>query len=499
MKKNFCMLLVALLLLAFAPASLAEETATVDMTEPVEIEIMAYFVMDVDPDTDPIMQYLEEKFNVDFTITLTNIDNYADTLNMRVASGDMPDWFRITDQSVYGVLQEDGLLLNVSELVDKYGFENIQAAFDAPNASILATDGVFYRVPDTIGKLCRCIYFRADWLEELGIETPTTYDEMVEALRQIVEADPDGNGTTGLTCYGLWCLEGIAPSWTGYNTWGQDADGNLVYWYEDDNYKDFLAWVNMLYEEKLLDNELFVNSYETCMEKLNTGRAGFYMMNLNTTWWSNNATMLANYDPEARLGVTVPMLEGPAGAYAATDIGYYADSAFSADMDETKAARILAIMDFLLSDEGRELTLYGYEEGKYYEVVDGKKVQKEDVVNLEWGQALHFMGELADFGTSDMLASAPEVVEWYAYLDDPANCAPNLTGYFYNEDATAIWAEVTEVATRYTTAFVTGEMDIETQWQEFQDAMNAAGLQEYKALLKEYVDAQGIELGSVLS
>ena len=31
------------------------------------------------------------------------------------------------------------------------------------------------------------------------------------------------------------------------------------------------------------------------------------------------------------------------------------------------------------------------------------------------------MGELADFGTSDMLASAPEVVEWYAYLDDPAN------------------------------------------------------------------------------
>ncbi len=124
---------------------------------------------------------------------------------------------------MYGVLQEDGLLLNVSELVDKYGFENIQAAFDAPNASILATDGVFYRVPDTIGKLCRCIYFRADWLEELGIETPTTYDEMVDALRQIVEADPDGNGTTGLTCYGLWCLEGIAPSWTGYNTWGQDA------------------------------------------------------------------------------------------------------------------------------------------------------------------------------------------------------------------------------------------------------------------------------------
>ena len=45
-----------------------------------------------------------------------------------------------------------------------------------------------------------CVERFIDRLEELGIETPTTYDEMVDALRQIVEADPDGNGTTGLTC-----------------------------------------------------------------------------------------------------------------------------------------------------------------------------------------------------------------------------------------------------------------------------------------------------------
>lgn len=43
-------------------------------------------------------------------------------------------------------------------------------------------------------------------------------------------------------------------------------------------------------------------------------------------------------------------------------------------MSEAKAARILAIMDYLLSDEGRELTLYGNKEGVYYDLVDGKKV-----------------------------------------------------------------------------------------------------------------------------
>lgn len=493
--KKLVSLFLALMMLLTASAALAE---TVDLSEPMEIEIMAYFVMDVDPDTDPIMQYLEEKFNVDFTITLTNIDNYADTLNMRVVSGDIPDWFRINNQSTYGQLQMDGMLLNVSEYVDKYGFENIKATFELPNAPALATDGAFYRIPDTLGNLCRGVYYRMDWLEELGLKAPTNYDELYEVLKAVVEADPDGKGTTGFTCYGLWCLEGLAASWTGYNIWGQNQAGEPIYWYEDDNYKEFIKYINKLYVEKLLDNELFVNSYETCMEKLNTGRAGFYMMNMNTTWWSNNKIMLANYDPEAKLGAIIPLLEGPAGICNPTYFGFSADSAFSAELDEAKAARILAIFDYLLSDEGRDLTLYGYEEGKYYDLVDGEKVQKEDVVNLEWGQTLHFMGEIADFGSNDRLARDQEVVDWYAFVEDQQYARSEKTGYFYNEDASAYMAEISEVVTRYTTAFVTGEMDIEENWAAFQDAMYAAGLAEYKALLKEYIDAQGIVLDYIM-
>lgn len=492
--KKLVSLFLALLMLMTAGA-FAE---TVDMSEPMDIEIMAYFVMDVDPDTDPVMMYLEDKFNVNFKISLTNIDNYADTLNMRIASGDIPDWFRINNQSVYGQLQEDEVLLNVSEMVEKYGFENIKATLEGPNASVLATDGVFYRVPDTIGKLVRGTYFRQDWLDELGLKEPTNFDELYEVLKAIVEADPDGNGTTGFTCYGLWCLEGLAPSWVGYNTWGQDADGNIMWWYEDDNYKDYMKYLNKLYAEGLLDNELFINSYETCMEKLATGRAGYYMMNMNAIWWSNNKTMLANTYPDAELGAAIPMIEGPGGALAARDLGFSADSAFSADLDEAKAARILAIMDYLLSDEGRDLTLYGYEEGKYYDTVDGKKVQKEDVVNLEWGQTLHFMGEIADFGTGDRLATDPTVLEWYDYVGDTENCAYNVTNYFYNEDASVIMADLNEIVTRYLTGFVTGEIDIEEGWATMQDELDAAGLEDYKALLKEYCDAQGIVFDSAI-
>ena len=87
MKKLLSLLCVLALLLGIAVSACADE---VDFTKPLDIELMAYYVMDI-PDDDPIMVYLENKFNVNFKLTITNIDNYNDTLNMRIASDDMPD------------------------------------------------------------------------------------------------------------------------------------------------------------------------------------------------------------------------------------------------------------------------------------------------------------------------------------------------------------------------------------------------------------------------
>lgn len=490
MKKYLSVLCALTLLLGmFAfPASAAE----VDLSKPMEIELMAYYVMDI-PEDDPIMVYLEDKFNVDFKLTITNIDNYNDTLNMRIASGDIPDWFRIRTDSVYRTLAEDGVLLGLDEYVEKYNFENIRKTFELNNAKLLRVDDVFYCVPDTAGKLVGGIYYRADWLEELGLEPPKTFDELKTCLQKIVEADPDGMGTTGFTTYGTGWLEQCLPAFVGFFDWGVKEDGSLIFEYEHEGYKDYLKFWADLYAEKLLDQEIYINSYETCMEKLASGRTGFYIMNMNTTWWSNNKAGLSQFDPEAKLGALYPYPEGPAGALNGANMGFSASSSFNADMDEEKAARMLAIMDYLLSEEGRELTLYGYEEGMYYDTVDGVKVQKEDVVNKAWGQQLHFMGEIADFGTGDRLARDPELVGWNEHLDSDL-IRHNKLRYFANDEATKLKAEINEVCTQYNTAFLTGEMDIEEKWDEFQQKMKDAGLDKYRDLLQQYAIENGIEL-----
>ena len=495
MKKLLSLLCVLALLLGIAVSACADE---VDFTKPLDIELMAYYVMDI-PDDDPIMVYLENKFNVNFKLTITNIDNYNDTLNMRIASDDMPDWFRATDNSVYRQLAEDGMLIDVGEYVEKYNFENIRNTLNLPGANGLTVNNAFYCVPDTVGKLTPGVYYRADWLEELGLEVPQNYDEFKTVLEKIVEADPDGMGTTGFTLYDFGQIEtNMLPGWLGYFEWGVQDDGSLIWKYEDEDYKAFIKYFADLYANKLLDQEMFVNSYETCMEKLASGRAGFYIMNLNTTWWGNNKAGLAQFDPEAKLGALVPCMEGPKGKFIGASFGFYANSAFNANLSEEKVARMLAIMDYLLSDEGRDLTLYGYEEGMYYDLIDGQKVQKEDVVNKAWGQSLHFMGEIADFGSNDRLARDPELIAWNEALDDANLTRLAKLNFFYDEEASRIGAEMWEIISAYRTAWLTGEKDIDATWNECQQKLKDAGLDRYREILANYVQENNIQLDKAL-
>ncbi len=487
--KKIVSLLLALLLMAAAPMAMAAE---VDMTEPMDIELMAYFVMEVD-EKDPIVQFINDKFNVNLKLTITSEANYDDTLNMRIAGADIPDWFRVTDQGVFNQLVEDGALLNVSEMVEKYNFENIAAQLNVNSkAAFLANDGVFYRIPDTLGCLNRGIFYRLDWQEKLNLETPKTWDEFAEMCRAFAEADLDGIDSTGFTAYGnVSGLEIAQSSFTGYRNWGITSTGDYIYKYEDDNYKAMIEyWRDLFAEDGTLDPEIMISSYTEAMEKFCTGKVGALMMNVNSTWYSNMSQTLTSYKSDAKLGLMMPLPAGPAGSYMNSYFGFSADSAFSADLDEAKAARILAIFDYLLSDEGRDLTLYGFE-GQHHDVVDGVKVQREETLNTEWGQCQHLLGEVADFGTNDRLITNPTMIEWVNYSTNPDNVRADTLGYFSNERADVISASINELRTQYLVPMITGEMDVDAEWGNFQKALKDAGIDELRGIVKEYYESKG--------
>ncbi len=487
MKKLLCTLLAVLTMLV-GTSVLAEQ---VDMTAPMDIELMAYFVMEVN-ENDPLIKYINEKFNVTLKPTITSEANYKDTLNMRIAGGSLPDWFRVTDQGVFNQLVEDKKLLNVSEMVEKYGFENIAAQLEVNGkASFLANDGVFYRIPDTLGSLNRSIYYRLDWLKALGLEEPTTWEEFADMCRAFAAADLDGIDSTGYASYGdIAGMEMAQSAFTGYRNWGITSDGEYIYKFEDDNFKAMIKFWSELYaEEGTLDPEILISSSTDSIEKFCTGKVGALMMNVNSTWFSSINSTLKAYKPDAELGLMVTMPAGPAGAYMNTYFGFSADSAFNGSMSEAKAARILAIYDYLLSEEGRELTLYGFE-GQHHDVVNGVKVQREATLNAEWGQLQHLLGEVADFGTNDRLITEPTMIKWVEATSNPENVRADLLGYFSNERASVINSSLNAVKTKYLVPMVSGEMDVDAEWDNFQQAMKDAGIDEYREMVKAYYESK---------
>lgn len=94
--------------------------------------------------------------------------------------------------------------------------------------------------------------YRQDWLNNLGLKEPETWDEFKEMLKQFTENDPDRNGindTVGLFLDSWGGVFDIMQAWFGVpNTWGLDKDGNLVYYAMTEEYKIFMKEMRELYD-----------------------------------------------------------------------------------------------------------------------------------------------------------------------------------------------------------------------------------------------------------
>ena len=121
---------------------------------------------------------------------------------------------------------------------------------------------------------------RTDLLEKIGIsKTPETLDEFADMLREIKNADVDGNGMQNvpLTLTATAEIPGLYGAFGITHTWNE-VNGKLVNRFVDPRYKDYLLYVKSLYDEGLLDKEFPTNKNNTVQEKFTSGRAAVMPM-----------------------------------------------------------------------------------------------------------------------------------------------------------------------------------------------------------------------------
>lgn len=113
-------------------------------------------------------------------------DNFNEKMNLAITTGDIPD-FAVVDASTMQSLMENELVMDMSGYYDAWATDKLKENLgDTEDAiwSACTSDGKAYGIPviNTVGDQLWELWIRKDWLDALGLEEPTTMEEVQSIL-----------------------------------------------------------------------------------------------------------------------------------------------------------------------------------------------------------------------------------------------------------------------------------------------------------------------------
>ena len=115
---------------------------------------------------------------IDLVVDVVSWNDIYTVVNTRIANGEAPDLLNI---DVFADYQADGLLLPAEDWVSEETYAKFYPAFLEQSV----VDGVVWAVPDLAS--CRALYYNVDILNEVGVEVPTTWDELTDVAQKIYD------------------------------------------------------------------------------------------------------------------------------------------------------------------------------------------------------------------------------------------------------------------------------------------------------------------------
>lgn len=462
-------------------------------------------------------------------------------LTLKVASDELPDLIMGSGMNVSDVNEwgSEGYFLDLSEYLDL--MPNLQAYFEEyPELKAYCTtsEGNIYGLPrikiDMTDRLTRS-FINRQWLENLNLEVPTTLDEYYNVLVAFKEQDANGNGDpndevpllftspaggydaiekTFLDSFGIFTSD---PKYI----LQADEDNKVELSNISDTYKEYLRFMNKLYEEGLMEQEAFTITGEeiTTREQddiygsMGCGSAPFVMANKDISYdanWVALSGMTTDIHPERETSIASPVQ----------------NSILVAINGKTQYPEAMArFIDYLYTDEGIISAVRGYE-GVTFDWVEDEMlgVEVPEMYTPEGyssGEEFRYKGAVlneslnlieknvdrqAMFDSSKEVLEDPEFVEkygWAALVID-AFKTEGITGVdaypvvSYTteeiEKRNTVFKDITTYLEQAKAQFITGELDIDKDWDTYVstvEQMNLAELMEIEqAAYDRYVNVK---------
>jgi putative aldouronate transport system substrate-binding protein len=334
----------------------------------------------VNLNTAPIVQEISKRAGVTVNWELIPPATYQDAMSPRLAAGtDLPDIVYLLDQDQSMKNIQGGLFKPLNEYIDKYGV-NIKKLFEKYpelKASLTTPDGKIYYLPQLAVTKNYMPQFmvNARWLDKLGLKEPATLDEFTEMLRKMKTGDPNGNGKQDEIPFSVQAKmvsNAFGPVFglDLANNFYADKNGKVHYSYYEPAYKDYLAYLNGLYKEGLLEADFASTTSDQITSKISQNVTG---VTFNFSYHSSMvySKLFKDYDPNTPLFKGIAPFKGPFG-----DQYYVGRNPITGVFGVSKNAKdpelAFKFLDYASSDEAKEIYAWGLK-GETYEVVDGKK------------------------------------------------------------------------------------------------------------------------------
>ncbi|NRF93803.1 extracellular solute-binding protein [Paenibacillus frigoriresistens] len=342
---------------------------------------MPYVTSSANINEDKYVKKMRELSKTDVRIETINQGDYSKKLNLMFASGDLPDAIQAVNgitSPEFSAALNNGAFYELNDLIDKYapGLKT-KIKSDMWNSSLVSKDGKIYAIPrEAPTPNNRIVYMRKDWMDKLGLQVPKTVDDYLNVLRAFRDKDPNGNGKAdeipfigrknfdfGYVFFGSY---DVSPEgWKFVNN-------QLVPNFIRPEMKDALKLHQQMYQEKLIDNEIFVNTSTDWAAKIeNTQRVGMWVH--ATEYPDKTATAYKKLTPPVEF-INIPAPTGPDGK-GGNLIGSEVDPLSTWVIPKTNKhpEYVLKFLEWFLSDDAQTFLNYGLD-GDDYTVVNGKKV-----------------------------------------------------------------------------------------------------------------------------
>lgn len=359
----------------------AAQTATTKKTTDATIQTSAekrYKITVIAPAAAPydnnadMVRYFTENSDIDWDMQYIDSAKANELINLRLASGDIPDvysnlgyakFYDLVNGGIGGTIPED-LIRSAAPNLAKYFDELGQSCWDVAkhaNGEVFTFPGV--NADYMYGS---AIIWRQSWLDKFGEGVPKTLSDAERIFYKFAREDPDGNKTNDT--YGL-SADGMTQVFRAYGAADifEDEKGRLQYPVTSPKYKEALQLLSKWYKDGVLDPEYITGEnkggYWALSHSFNSGRIGFTAKGILNHWrpveWLKEVPALAPFANQELFSQTFPgetytygyPLEGPYGDKSTGQTAYSFWSGFTRKLTED-VPKLTAFLKFVEKHNG---------------------------------------------------------------------------------------------------------------------------------------------------